>query len=80
MVINKQIRPVPAQNKNIKALIKWTRDKIRFRINPDLKRFLAVNASDFIKRYKHHEAYIKNSKTITERPKPEEFTNKVKWV
>ena len=47
-------------------------------INTALTRFLVVNALDYIKRYKHHAAYIKKDKMIREMAKPEYFTNKVK--
>ena len=39
-----------------------------------------ANASDFIKRYKHYDAYIKKSKKITETTKPEKFTEKIKCI
>ena len=78
MVVNEQIRLVPGQKKNIKDFIQWNRYHIFLGLGPDLTRFPVVNASYYIKRYKHHESHIKNSKTITETEKPEDFTNKVK--
>ena len=35
---------------------------------------------DFIKRYKHHDDYVKKSKTITKTAKPENFTDKLNWI
>ena len=49
-------------------------------LNPVLTRLLVVNASVYIKIYKHHENYIKNSKTFTETAKTEYFTNKVNFI
>ena len=45
------------QKNNIKAFIQWTRDHIRLVLDPALTRFSVANALDYIKRYKHHEAY-----------------------
>ena len=73
-----QIRLTPGHKKNIKTFNQWTRDQIRFGIYPIMVRFPVANASDFIKRYKHHDAYIKKSNTITETGKPENFTDKLK--
>ena len=76
---NGQIRLGPAQKKNIKAFIQWTRDQFRLGKDPSSTRFPVSQVSEYIKRYKHHEAYIKKSKTITENAKPAQFTDKVKW-
>ena len=79
-VAHGQIRLTPGIKKNIKAFIQWTRDQIRLGIDPITVRFPVANALDFIKRYKHHDAYVKKSKTITEMAKPEHFTDKLKWI
>ena len=55
-----QIRIPPGHKKNIKAFIQWTRYQIRLGIDPIMVRFPAANASEFIKRYKHHDTYINN--------------------
>ena len=39
-----------------------------------------ANASNFIKRYKHHDDYVNKSNIITETAKPENFTDKIKWI
>ena len=75
-----QIRLTPGNKKNIKAFIQCMRDYIRIGIDPITVRFPVTNASDFIKRYKHHDAYVNKSKTITETAKPENFTDKLKWI
>ena len=59
-----QIRLTPGHNKNIKEFIQWMKDQIHLGIDPITFRFPVANASDFIKRYKHHDAYVKKSKTI----------------
>ena len=75
-----QIRLKPGQKKNIKAFIQRTRYQIRLRIDPITVRFPVANASDFIKRYKHHDAYIKKFKTIPKTAKPENFIDKLNWI
>ena len=75
-----QISQTPGHKKNIKAFIQCMRDQIRLGIDPITVRFLVANDSDFIKRYKHHDAYVKEFKTITETAKPENFTEKLKWI
>ena len=75
-----QIRLTPGHKKNIKAFIQWMRDQIRIGIDPITVIFPVANASDVIKRYKHHDAYVKKSKMITETAKPEKFTDKIKWI
>ena len=75
-----QIRLTPGGKKNIKVFIQWTRDQICLGIDPITVRFPVSNASGFIKRYKHHDSYVKKSKTITETAKPENFTDKIKWI
>ena len=79
-VVNGKIRLGPGNKKNINAFIQWTRDQIRLGLNPSLTRFPVVDSLDYIKRYNHQSAYIKNSKTIIETAKPEDLTNKVKWI
>ena len=75
-----QIRIPTGHNKNIKAFIQWTKDQIRLGIESITVRFPVANASDFIKIYKHHDACVKKSKTITELEKPDKFTDKLKCI
>ena len=75
-----QISLTPAHKKNIKAFIKWMKYKIRLGIDPITFIFPVVNTWGFIKRYKHHVAYVKKSKTITKTAKPENFIEKIKWI
>ena len=72
-----QNRITPGHKKNVKAFIQWTRDQIRLGIDPITVLFPVANASDFNKIYKHHDAYVKKYKTITETAKPENFTDKL---
>ena len=39
-----------------------------------------MNIAKDIKRYKNHEAYIKKSSALTDMAKPENFTDKMKWI
>ena len=64
-----QIRLTHGLKKNIKAFIQWKRYQICLGIYPITVRFPVSNASYFIKRYKHHDAYVKKSKTITKTEK-----------
>ena len=59
-----QSRLSTGHKKKIKAFIQWTRYHIRLGIDPTTVIISVANASDFIKRYKHHDAYVKKSKTI----------------
>ena len=63
-VAHGHIRLTYGHKKNIKAFIQWTRYQICLGIDPITVRFPVANASDFINIYKHHDAYIKKSKTI----------------
>ena len=65
------IRLTPGHKNKIKAFIHWTRDQIRLGIDTITVRFPVANALEFIKRYNHHDSYIKKSKTIMETAKPE---------
>ena len=75
-----QIRLTSGHKKNIKTFIQCKRDQIYIGIDPITFIFPVANASDFIKIYKRHDAYIKKSNTITETSKPENFTDKLKWI
>ena len=78
--VHSQIRLTTCHNKNIQVFIQWTRDKIRIGIDPITFRFPVANSLGFIKRYKHHDDYVNKFKTITETAKPENFTDKLKWI
>ena len=75
-----QIRLTPDHKKNIEALIQCTRDHIRFGIYPFTVRLWVANASNFIKRYKHNDTYVKISKKIIETPESENYTDILKWI
>ena len=57
-----------------------TRDQYRLGLDPVLTLFPVANVDGYIKRYKHHEAYIKKSSTLNYTAKPEHFTDKIKWI
>ena len=78
--VNRQIRLNPGQKNNVKAFIQWTRYQYRLGLDPALTLFSVTNISEYIKRYKHHEAYIEKSSTLTDIAKPEQFTDKMKWI
>ena len=78
MAANSQIRLNLVHKKNVKAFIQWTRDQYRLVLDPILTLFPVANVDGYIKRYKHHEAYIKKASTLNDTAKPEIFTNKIK--
>ena len=79
-VTNGQIRLTPGTKRNVKAFIQWTRDRYCLGENPAATDYPVNNAVDHIKRYKHHEAFIKKSKTLVDTATPAQFTEKTKWL
>ena len=57
--------------KNIKAFVQWTRDQLRLGHEPSAIPFPIDRVSDLIRRYKTHEKYIADSKTLSEAAKPD---------
>ena len=74
-----QIRLRPGTRKNIKAFVQWTRDELRLGREPHLTSFPVEQVSDLIRRYKTHEKFQNNYKTLAEAAKPEKFKESVKW-
>ena len=74
-----QIRLRPGTRKNIKAFVQWTRDELRLGREPHLTSFPVEQVSDLIRRYKTHEKFQNDSKTLAEAAKPEKFKESVKW-
>ena len=74
-----QIRLRPGTRKNIKAFVQWTRDELRLDREPNLTPFPVERVSDLIRRYKTHEKFQTDSKTLAEAAKPEKFKETVKW-
>ena len=72
-----QIRP--GVRKNIKAFVQWTRDELRLGRDPTLTPFPVGQVADLIRRYKTHEKYLADSKTLSEAAKPEKFKESTKW-
>ena len=59
-----QIRFTPGTRKNIKAFVQWTRDEIRLGRDPQDTPFPVVTVSDLIRRYKTHEKFQSDAKTL----------------
>jgi hypothetical protein len=74
-----QICVRPGVRKNIKAFIQWSRDEFRLGRDPSSIAFPVGDVSDFIRRYKTHEKYQTDSKTLAEAAKPEKFKESIKW-
>ena len=74
-----QIRLRPGPRKNIKAFVQWTRDEIRLGRDPSRTPFPVHLVSDLIRRYKTHEKFQTDAKTLSEAAKPEKFKESMKW-
>ena len=79
-VANGQIRLNPAVKRNIRAFIQWSRDQVRTGRDPTMTEFPVAEATNLIRKYKTHLAYVKKSSTITDTAKPPQFTSTTKWV
>ena len=74
-----QIRVPAGTRKNIKAFLQWTQDEICLSRDPSDTPFPANQVLNLIRRYKTHEQFIANSKTLAEAAKPEKFKEATKW-
>ena len=74
-----QIRIPPGTRKNIKAFVQWTRDEIRLGRDPSLNPFPLGQVSDCLRRFKTHEKFVTDAKTLAEAAKPEKFKESMKW-
>ena len=74
-----RIQTRPGVRKNIKAFVQWTRDELRLGREPALAPFPVAQVADLIRRYKTHEKYLSDSKTLSEAAKPEKFKESTKW-
>ena len=73
-----QICLCPGTRKNIKAFIQWTRNEIRLVRDPSQTPFPTDQVSDLIWRFKTHEKFLADSKTLAEAAKPNTFKEAVK--
>ena len=74
-----QIRFRPGTRKSIKAFVQWTRDEIRLGRDPGTTAFPVDRVSDLIRRYKTHEKFVNDSKTLADAAKPDKFKDSAKW-
>jgi hypothetical protein len=74
-----QIRVTPGQKRALKALIQWSKDKIRINQDPAGELFPINRVAPLILRAKSHIAYVTKSKTLIENAKPKDFDEKMKW-
>ncbi|KAI2511672.1 hypothetical protein MHU86_2738 [Fragilaria crotonensis] len=74
-----QTRVRVGTRKNIKAFVQWTRDEIRLGRDPSSVPFPANQTTDLLRRYKTHEKFQTDSKTLAEAAKPEKFKESMKW-
>ena len=75
-----QIRLLPGIKNNIRAFIQWTRDERRLGRNPARMQFPVGEAAMLMRRYKTHQKFVEQSKTLSEASKPEKFTKETKWL
>ena len=74
-----QIRICPGTRKNIKAFVQWTGDELCLGRDPSGTPFSIGLVSDLIRRYKTHQRFIDDSKTLAEAAKPGKFKDSTKW-
>ena len=74
-----RIQTRPGVRKNIKAFVQWARDELRLGRDPAITPFPVAQVADLIRRYKTHEKYLADSKTLSEAAKPEKFKESTKW-
>ena len=74
-----QIRLRPGTRKNIKAFVQWAHDELRLGRNPSATPFQVNQVSDLIRRYKTHEKFQANSRTLAEAARPDKFKETTKW-
>jgi hypothetical protein len=74
-----KIRIRPGTRKNIKAFVQWTRDELRLGRDPTDSPFPIELVGDLIRRYRTHEKFLNDSKTLPEAAKPDKFKEAVKW-
>ena len=77
---NGQIHLNLRQKNNFKSFIQWTREQYRLGLDTVLTLFPVANVATYINRYKHYEAYINKASTLSDTDKPEQFTDKIKWI
>ena len=80
MAASGQIRLDLGQKNNAEAFIQWKRDQYGLGLDPVLTLSPVANVTKYIRRYKHHDAYIKKASTLNDMAKPEQFTDKIKWI
>ena len=73
-----QIRVRPGTRKNIKDC-QWTRDELRLGRDLATRPFPFERVSDLIRRYKTHEKFLLDSKTLSEASKPDKLKESTKW-
>jgi hypothetical protein len=74
-----QILVHPGVRKDIKSFVQWTRDELRLGREPSASAFTIDQVSNLIRRYKTHEKYQTDSKTLAEAAKPDKFKENMKW-
>ena len=74
-----QIRLRPGTRKNVKAFVQWTRNEIRLGRDPSHNPFPVHLVSNLIRRYKTHEKFQTDTKTLSEAAKPDKFKDNAKW-
>ena len=74
-----QIRFRPGTRKNIQTFVQWTRDEIRLGRDPGATAFPVDRVSNLILRYKTHEKFVNDYKTLADAAKPDKFKDSAKW-
>jgi hypothetical protein len=74
-----QIGIRPRTRKSSKAFVQWSRDELCLGRDPSMTPFPIEIVSDLIRRYKTHEKFLTDSKTLSEAAKPNKFKESTKW-
>ena len=77
---NGQVRLLPGVKKNIRALIQWSRDRIRLGQDPASIPFPVNEASSILRRYHTHKNWLDKSKEKATTAMPKQFKNYTKWL
>ena len=74
-----RIRTTVRVKKNMKAMIQWVRNEIRYGLDPSDELFDPANSQTLMRRYATHNLYVKGSKDLAKQAQPEKFKASMAW-
>ena len=75
-----QIRLRPGIKRKIRGFIQWAKDQLRTGGDPSSVEFPVDSTVELIRRHKSHVAFCEKSQRVSETAKPQQFTEKTKWL